>query len=490
MKQVLQLKLSPQLTLTPQLKQSLKLLQLPYLELEQEIQLTLDTNPLLERVENSELNESQANRNTSDIDSIPQPIAEAADPSIEIERTDHLVAEQDLAQSFETQRIDRLDESPDVNSEFTQFAAHQETLFESLRWQIQMTSLSKKDKLIANSLIDSLDDEGYLKPQLNEISSLFDPKLEVEEDEVSAVLSLLKTLEPVGVGAHDLQERLLILLNYFHAGSEYYGLAQILVDKHLALLSTHDFSRLKKELRISDEMLAATLKIITDLNPRITAQFSSDNQNHVIPDVIIKKIGDRWVAQLNSENQVKLRINQTYAKLLTAANSKRLDKQGSEFIQDNLTQAKTFIKGLMSRYDTLLLVAQSIVECQQGFFDVGEEKMRPMVLNDIAEKLSMHESTISRATAGKYLVSARGVFELKYFFSSALSTTDGAVSSSTAIRSLIKKMVAAEPKKKPLSDSKITKELEQQGHIIARRTVAKYRESMHIAPSSQRKLLN
>ena len=499
MKQVLQLKLSPQLTLTPQLKQSLKLLQLPSLELEQEIQAALDSNPLLERVESTEIDESKrseplaVSKIATEINNIPQPIAEAADPSIEIERNDHLIAEQNLAQSFETQRV----EAPILNTlsrdseaEFTQLIAYQETLSESLRWQVQMTNLSERDKLIVRSLIDSLDSEGYLKASPEEITRLLDPQLEIDEDELGAMLSLLKTLEPVGIGARDLSERLLILLDHFHSESQHYDLAKTLMQDHLNLLGAHDYSRLKKQFEINDETLAATLEIITDLNPRITAQFNDHKQDYVVPDVIVKKVSEAWVAQLNPENQTKLRINETYAELLKSSNKSQLDKQGSDYIQDNLNQAKAFIKGLMGRYDTLLLVAQSIIERQQGFFENGDEEMQPLTLADIAESLELHESTISRATAGKYLLSARGVFELKYFFSTALNTTDGAVSSSTAIRSLIKKMVDAESKTKPLSDSKITKELEQRGHIIARRTVAKYRESMHIAPSNQRKSLN
>ena len=499
MKLVLQLKLSPQLTLTPQLKQSLKLLQLPSLELEQEIQAALDSNPLLERVENSGidgLKQSEplhATKIDQELSNIPQPIAEAADPSIEIERRDHLDAEQNLAQSFETQRVEtptRTTNTSDSETEFTQFVAYQETLSESLRWQVQMTSLSERDKLIAAYLIDSLDNEGYLEAPLEEIVTLLDPALEIDEDELGVVLSLLKTLEPIGVGARDLSERLLILLEHFHAQSGHYDLAKRLIQEHLILLGTHDYSRLKKQLDISDATLAATLNIITDLNPRITSQFNSHNEDYVVPDVIVKKLNNRWVAQLNSENQTKLKINQTYSELLKGSNKNQLDKEGSEFIQDNLNQAKAFIRGLMGRYDTLLLVAQSIIERQQGFFESGDEKMQAMTLADVAESLDLHESTISRATSGKYLLSARGVYELKYFFSTALNNADGATSSSTAIRSLIKKMVESESKTKPLSDSKITKELEQRGHIIARRTVAKYRESMHIAPSNQRKSIN
>ena len=498
MKQTLNLKLSQQLTLTPQLKQSLKLLQLPSLDLELEIQQTLDSNPLLERIEQeiTPIEQIQEQERAQD-NGIPQPVAEAADPSFEIEQTDNLAPEQDLAvnwaESFEPQRTNNLGASSQDtrDAEFTQYAVKQETLFEHLNWQIQMTSLSQADKLIAQTLLHCLDQDGYLVAELPDVVDMLMPELDVEIDEVAAMLSLVKSLEPRGVGARNLSERLAILLA--HQPIESLGLeaAKLIVEKHLDLVGAHNLVKLKKELNISDQGLSNALSLITQLNPRIGAQFQSDNENHVIPDALVKKVNGAWVAQLNSENQTKLKVNTTYSDLLKSSDSNagRLDKQGSDYIQHNLLEAKIFIKGLMSRYDTLLLVTQAIVERQQDFFEHGEQAMKPMILQDIAEALEMHESTISRATSSKYLHCPRGVFELKFFFSSALSNTDGAASSSTAIRSLIKTMVDAESKAKPLSDSKIAKELEQQGHIVARRTVAKYRESMHIAPSSQRKSL-
>lgn len=494
MKQSLNLKLSQQLTLTPQLKQSLRLLQLPSLDLEQEIQQMLDTNPLLERAERDtpRTDEFQPVSRAEDND-VPQPIAEAADPSYELERTDHLAAEQDLSsnlqESFESHRTTSHAQGAHIEfaaaNEVSQFVAKQDTLFEHLSWQIQMTNLSEKDKLIAATILHCFDEEGYLTVDLAEICGMFDSDLMIEQDEVAAVLSLIKTLEPIGVGARDLGERLAILLDQLPAESSGLDAAKRIVDKHLELVGTHNLAKLKKALNISDQSLSQSLSLITQLNPRITTQFKSDNENYVIPDVLVKKVNCSWVADLNPDNQAKLRVNQTYSDMLKSS----IDKQGSDFIQQNLLEAKTFIKGLMSRYDTLLLVAQTIVEKQQAFFEHGVEQMQPLILQDVAEELEMHESTISRATAGKYLLSPRGLFELRYFFSSAISTTSGAVSSSTAIRSLIKKMVDAESKTRPLSDSKIAKELEQLGHIVARRTVAKYRESMHIAPSSQRKSL-
>ena len=510
MKQTLNLKLSQQLTLTPQLKQSLKLLQLPSLDLELEIQQILDSNPLLERIEHEavQIEQIQSHEKAQD-NGIPQPIAEAADPSFELEQTDHLAPEQDLSinwqESFETHRTNtgntNSSSSNNTDFEFTQFAVKQETLFEHLDWQIQMTSLSEQDKSIAQAILHSLDDDGYLVNQLSDItetlnsgSTELDDVL-IEEDEVAAMLSLVKSLEPLGVGAKDLSERLSMLLTaHAESGSidaTYLPLARTIVEQHLDLVGAHNLAKLKRVLDINDQSLSAALGLITQLNPRIGSRFDSDAENYITPDVHVKKVNDTWIALLNPENQAKLRVNQTYSDLLNKnkANAVGLDKDGSDYIQQNLLEAKMFIKGLMSRYDTLLLVTEAIVERQQGFFEDGEQAMQPMVLQDIAQTLEMHESTISRATSGKYLLCPKGVFELKFFFSSALSSTDGAGSSSTAIRSLIKKLVEAENKAKPLSDSKIAIELEQQGHIVARRTVAKYRESMHIAPSSQRKSL-
>ena len=493
MKQALNLQFSQQLTLTPQLKQSLKLLQLSSLDLEQEIQHALDENPLLERLEAEASEVIQIQELSPALDNgVLQPVAESSDPNMEIERTDHLAPEQDLSsnwsETFESRRVLQSSSTNASDNEFTQYAMKQESLYEHLAWQIKMTTLSDQDQLIADTILHCLDDDGYLQHQPAEIANMFNSDLDIEEDEVMAVLSLIKTLEPVGAGADSLKERLLILLRHTIQGDDSsIELAQNIIENHLELVGTHNLAKLKRSLNVRDDELAEALRLITSLNPRIAGAFSSHNENYVVPDLLVKKLGDSWIAQLNGESHTKLRVNETYSDLLNK--SEALDKQSSEFIHSNLLQAKNFIKGLMSRYDTLLLVAQAIVERQQDFFEQGEAHMKPMVLQDIANALEMHESTISRATSGKYLLSPRGVYELKYFFSSAVSNTDGATSSSTAIRSLIKNMINSESKTKPLSDSKIAKELERQGHIVARRTVAKYRESMQIAPSSQRKSL-
>ncbi|MBX2847711.1 MAG: RNA polymerase factor sigma-54 [Acidiferrobacterales bacterium] len=516
MKQTLNLQLSQRLTLTPQLRQSLKLLQLSSVDLENEIQHCLDTNPLLERDEgetdisksdtsnstdnnsedsslekNSEDKDSGSTLSNSDLESIDfnqttyqndaQDAAQGTD--------DHLSSEQDSPNSWDETYLERptthSNSSSESSTEITQFVSKQETLFEHLNWQILMTPLSEKDKSIARSLLHSLDDEGYLTAELCEIKDMFTASLDVDIDEIQAVLNLIKTLEPKGVGARNLRERLLIFLEQMPAQTYGLDIAKLIVRDHLELVAAHNIAKLKKVLGLNDESLSASINLITQLNPRIATEFKSDQLDYIIPDIIVKKTKQNWQAFINPDNQSKLRINQLYANMLKSS----IDEAGTEYIQSNLQQAKMFIKGLMSRYDTLLLVSQAVVERQQAFFENGEHAMQPMVLQDIANELDMHESTVSRATSGKYLTSNRGVFELKYFFSSALSSTDGRPSSSTAIRSLIKKMIEEESKDKPLSDSKIAKLLEQQGHIVARRTVAKYRESMQIAPSSQRKSL-
>ena len=476
MKQNLSLKVSQQLAIGPQLQQSLHLLQISSQDLEHEIQDAVDTNPLLERVE-------------------------AINPTISGETSNHNLRAADLdtiagSQAFELdwRSIFKSHFNPDWENDTqadlpgqigVELNSKEETFTEHLAWQVQMTSLSQRDKTIANTLLHSLDDQAYLTIELSEVCGLFSADIMVLEDEVKAVLSLIKTLDPVGTGAKNLQERLSILLKHNALDSNAQRYAAQIVNDHFQLLTARNFTKLGHLLQINESELATSLHLITQLNPRITNRFKSDNQNYVLPDLLVEKSGDQWVAKLNPDNQNKLRTNQVYIDLLKSG----VDTKSSDYIQKNLVQAKLFIKGLMSRYDTLLLVGQTIVDRQQQFFEHGPQKMRAMVLRDIAEQLEMHESTISRATTGKYLQSPRGLLELKYFFSSALNTADGEPSSSTAIRFLIQEMIDSESKSKPLSDSRIAAKLEQLGHLVARRTVAKYRDKLQIAPSHQRKML-
>lgn len=494
MKQSLSLTTSQQLTLTPQLKQSLKLLQLSAFDLEQEVQTELEANPLLEKVE-KELSKDELPPEHTPLrdNNIPQPIGESSEPEAEMERTDNLAPEQDLALNLQENFHDFGSQRPTPSAassdfEIAQLVGQSETLVDHLLWQLQMTTLSERDQEIGRTLIHNLDEDGYLTVSVEEIHRHLNHLIDIEEDEIQAVLSLIKTFDPLGVGAANLKERLTILLGQCTEQSAY-ALAANIIDDYLDLLGSRQFIKIKKALNVSQDDMVAAIELITSLQPRIALQFSQDKQDHVVPDLIVGKDKDQWVVQVNPDNQIRLRVNDLYASLLKQGKEESLNESDSEYIQSHMAQAKMFIKGLMSRYDTLLLVGQAIVERQQAFFEQGEQAMQAMVLADIAETLELHESTISRATAGKYLLCPRGLFELKYFFSSALSNTEGTTSSSTAIRSLIKTMVDNEDKNKPLSDSKIAKQLEQQGHIVARRTVAKYRESLQIAPSSQRKVL-
>ena len=485
MKQSLKLNLSStqtqQLSLTPQLKQSLKLLQLPTIDLEDEIQQALDNNPLLERVETPIVSPMQDH-------GVAQAVSDVAEPE---QQLNHLEPEQDLVHSY--QNALQTQHSPSNERSYhsaqldgiSQFASAPESLFEHLEWQIRMTNISTRDRLIAHALLHSINDQGYLVASLDEVASVFDRQLNVEVDEIQAMLSLIRSLEPLGVGARNIQDRLLMLLNA-QPDEPNLAIAKTVVAEHLHLLSTRNVAKLKKQLKIGDQQLRDSLALITQLEPRVTSRFQADQHNHVIPDLLVTHIGKQWQAHINPDNEKKLRVNRTYSDLL----KNDLATNDNEFIKDNLKQAKIFIKALMSRFDTLLLVGQAIVERQQDFFANGEQHMQPMVLKDIAQQLDLHESTISRATAGKYLACPQGVFELKFFFSSALSNDCNGYTSATAIRSLIKEMVAGELKSKPLSDGKIAQGLAQQGHVVARRTVAKYRESLRIAPSSQRKSLS
>ena len=497
MKQSLSLSLSQQLTLTPQLKQSLKLLQLSAIDLEQEVQAELEANPLLERIEvevEDNFSEIPPEHTPQRDNNIPQPITEASEPEAELERTDNLAPEQGLDNNWQENfsHLSSAETSGNaLSSEFdlNQLAHTSETLVEHLLWQLRMTALSEQDQYIGRVVIRNLDDGGYLTTSTAEISKQFEPALEVTVDEVQAVLSLIKTFEPLGVGAHSLGERLSMLVKHHYTESPDYDLAQQIVEHHLESLAAHQYAKLKKELNIDHQRLARVVDMITSLRPRIALDYDSDKQDQIIPDLIVNKKGARWVVKLNPNNQIHLRVNDLYASLVKKQARGKLASDDSQYIDEHTAQAKIFIKGLMSRYDTLLLVGKTIVERQQGFFLEGEQSMQAMILQDIASALDLHESTISRATAGKYLLCPSGVYELKYFFSSALNNKEGTSSSSTAIRSLIKKMVDSENKTKPLSDNKIAKQLEEMGHIVARRTVAKYRESLDIAPSSRRKSL-
>ena len=476
MKQGLQLRLSQQLAMTPQLQQAIRLLQLSTLELQQEIQLALESNPLLEQTDIHE-----------EVDSREYAESEALDTREALEQKD-MPKELPLDATWDeiytagtpsgTGSDYRDDELPIYQGETTQ------TLQDYLMWQVELTPFSDTDRAIATSIVDAIDDTGYLTVTLDEIRDSIGDE-EVALDEVEAVLKRVQRFDPIGVGARDLRDCLLVQLSQFVRDMPYLAEAQLIVDRHLDLLANHDFRSLMRITRLKEEVLKNALALIQSLDPRPGQSVNTSEPEYVIPDVLVRKVGNRWTVELNGDSVPRLKINQQYAALGSSARN----DSDSQFIRTNLQDAKWLIKSLESRNDTLLKVTRCIVEQQQAFFEQGEEFMRPMVLADIAQAVDMHESTISRVTTQKYLHSPRGIFELKYFFSSHVNTEGGGEASSTAIRALVKKLISAENPAKPLSDSKLTSMLSEQGIMVARRTVAKYRESLSIPPSNQRKQL-
>jgi RNA polymerase sigma-54 factor len=361
-----------------------------------------------------------------------------------------------------------------------------ETLQDYLLWQMRLTPFSDQDEAIALTIIDSIDESGYLITSLDEILLAVNNADEsLEMDEVEAVLKRIQHFDPIGVAARSVQECLLIQLNQFSADTPWLNEARLAIKDHMDLLGARDYRNLARKLQLKENELKDVLDLIQTLEPRPGSRVMPSESAYVIPDVSVLKKHGRWVVELNPDAMPKIRINETYASMARHARN----SSDSQFIRSHLQEAKWFIKSLESRNETLLKVANCIVQQQQNFFEYGEEAMKPMVLNDVAEEVEMHESTISRVTTQKFMHTPRGIFELKYFFSSHVNTDSGGECSSTAIRALIKKLVAAENPAKPLSDSKIADLLTEQGIMVARRTIAKYRESLSIPPSSQRKRL-
>lgn len=498
MKPSLVLKMGQQLTMTPQLQQAIRLLQLSTLDLQQEIQEALEANPMLERQEEGEdyegtdgtdFGESGGNEpNTAPAAESPYEGSggdEALEPSEWSERIPSELPVDTAWEDIYQTSASSLPSSDDDDWDFTTRTAPGESLQNHLLWQLNLTPMSDTDRLVAMTLIDSINDRGYLEDSLEEIHAGLDPDLEIDLDEVEMVLHRIQQFEPAGIGARDLPECLLLQLRQLPAGTPWLEEAKQLVQHHLESLGSRDYSLLMRRLKLKEEQLREVIELIQTLNPRPGSQIEASEPEYVVPDVMVRKHNGRWLVELNQEAMPRLRVNAHYANLVRRADS----SSDNTFMRNQLQEARWFIKSLQSRNETLMKVATQIVEHQRGFLDYGEEAMKPLVLHDIAEAVGMHESTISRVTTQKYMHTPRGIYELKYFFSSHVSTAEGGECSSTAIRAIIKKLVAAENPKKPLSDSKIAGLLEAQGIQVARRTVAKYRESLGIAPSSERKRL-
>ncbi|MEQ9887986.1 RNA polymerase factor sigma-54 [Pectobacterium zantedeschiae] len=476
MKQGLQLRLSQQLAMTPQLQQAIRLLQLSTLELQQEIQLALESNPLLEQTDQHDEIESFEKADSDSLDTGEALEQRDMPEELPLDATWDEIYSAGTPSGTGTDYRD--EELPIYQGETTQ------TLQDYLMWQVELTPFSDTDAAIATSIVDAVDNTGYLTVPLEDIlDSIGDDDVTLEE--VEAVLKRVQRFDPVGVAARDLRDCLLVQLSQFADSTPRLAEARLIVSDHLDLLANHDFRSLIRITRLKEEVLKEALALIQSLDPRPGQSINTGESEYVIPDVLVRKVQGVWAVELNTDSVPRLQINQQYAAL---GNSARNDSDG-QFIRSNLQEARWLIKSLESRNDTLLKVTRCIVEQQQNFFEQGEEFMKPMVLADIAQAVDMHESTISRVTTQKFLHSPRGIFELKYFFSSHVNTDSGGEASSTAIRALVKKLIAAENPAKPLSDSKLTALLSDQGIIVARRTVAKYRESLSIPPSNQRKQL-
>ncbi|CAM6654917.1 TPA: RNA polymerase factor sigma-54 [Escherichia coli] len=476
MKQGLQLRLSQQLAMTPQLQQAIRLLQLSTLELQQELQQALESNPLLEQIDTHEEIDTRETQDSETLDTADALEQKEMPEELPLDASWDTIYTAGTPSGTSGDYID--DELPVYQGETTQ------TLQDYLMWQVELTPFSDTDRAIATSIVDAVDDTGYLTVPLEDIlESMGDEEIDI--DEVEAVLKRIQRFDPVGVAAKDLRDCLLIQLSQFDKTTPWLEEARLIISDHLDLLANHDFRTLMRVTRLKEDVLKEAVNLIQSLDPRPGQSIQTGEPEYVIPDVLVRKHNGHWTVELNSDSIPRLQINQHYASM---CNNARNDGD-RQFIRSNLQDAKWLIKSLESRNDTLLRVSRCIVEQQQAFFEQGEEYMKPMVLADIAQAVEMHESTISRVTTQKYLHSPRGIFELKYFFSSHVNTEGGGEASSTAIRALVKKLIAAENPAKPLSDSKLTSLLSEQGIMVARRTVAKYRESLSIPPSNQRKQL-
>jgi len=477
MKPTLQFRLSQHLTLTPQLQQSIRLLQLSTVELNQEIERLLMENPILER----EDGESEPAARAAD----EAPRAEESAPAgaeEPQERGDELPA--DFASPWRGAQ-----DGDDDDGDRNQSAPESPTLREHLNGQLTLVHIDARDRSLVSMLIDALDDDGYLTQPLEEIAALLPAGAESGVDELAIALRHLQNLEPAGVGARSPSECLVLQLRAMRPdapggpGARCHAIALAIAARHLELLAARDYARLKAATGASDEELRAAQQLIRGLNPRPGAAFSRIESPYVIPDVVVRKVRNVWKASLNQEAMPRLRINRFYAELTAG------QKNSGGSLATQLQEARWLIKNVRQRFDTILRVAQAIVDRQRSFLEHGEVAMRPMVLREIAEVLGVHESTISRVTTQKYMATPRGTFELKYFFGSHVATDTGGAASSTAIRALIKQLVAAEAPRDPLSDSAIARLLGEQGIVVARRTIAKYRESLQIPPVNQRKSL-
>lgn len=474
LKPSLQLKLGQQLTMTPQLQQAIRLLQLPTIELQAHIRELLESNVMLEQDEDTE---SGTYETLSSAETAPETAAPVEEPPVEVVDdgwSDQPVGPADNPWSGASGDEDRQQEFADSSGQ---------SLHDHLLWQLELARLNPRDLAIGRAVVDAINDDGYLSEPLDVIGASLKPELDPSVAEVERVLAVVQMFDPPGVGARSVSECLLLQLEQLEAATPGLATAKAIARNHLELLAERELTALRRELRTSDEELETAVALVRACHPRPGSIVSGSSAEYVVPDVFVRRTPRGWSVEINAATLPRVRLNQSYANLVGRSTS-------HASMRAQLQEARWLLKSLEIRNDTLTKVARSIVERQSEFLEQGEEYMRPMILRDIAEAIGMHESTVSRVTSGKYMHTPRGVFELRYFFSSQVEGSDGSGTSSTAIRAKIRKLIREEDPAVPLSDSRIAEILSGEGIPVARRTVAKYRETMGLAPSNERRRVN
>lgn len=460
LKPSLQIKLGQTLTMTPQLQQAIRMLQLPMLDLSAQIQDALEKNVMLE---------------IEDLPEIPKTAGEAASEldTPEAANNKNIHTNQSIGDA-------KWGSDTAINTEFED--RNSQTLHQHLLWQIATEDFTPEEEMIGTAIVDAINDDGYLIADLEEIKEFLSKHSDIGNPEIEAVLAKVQRLDPVGIGARSLSECITLQLSQLESSTSGLDLAIQIATDHLSLVAGQKFDDIRRSLRTSEELFELALALVKSCNPKPGQSVSLPPAEYVIPDVFVHKVDDRWLVELSAEGIPRLSVNQRYANLLQGNSDHAV-------LRTQLQEARWLVRSLEIRNETLLKVANSIVSRQHEFLDHGDESMKPLILRNIAESIGMHESTISRVTSNKYMHTPRGIFEFKFFFSSHLSTDLGEDQSSISVRAKIRKLIGAENVEKPLSDNKITALLAKEGITIARRTVAKYREGMRIPSSSERKVM-
>ncbi len=491
MKQSLHLRLGQQLTMTPQLQQAIRLLQLSTLDLQLEIQQALESNLMLELAEDAELQSaSEEDPQSAETESAAEEQPDPESEAMNLEERDGLGEELAMDTAWDdiydggtaySARDPDDDRDPLENQ-----TGGGESLQEYLLWQAGLSGFSPREAAIAEAIIDAVRDDGYLDCGLDDIQAALPSEWQVDLPEIEAVLRQVQLLDPVGVAARDPREALAVQLSQLPEDTPWLEPARRLVADHLELLANRQYTQLRRRMKLEEDELSQVVALLQTLDPHPGTRISNSQPEYVVPDVFVHRHHGDWLVEINPDAYPRLRVNGAYAGMVRRADSSR----DNSVMRQHLQEARWLIKSLRSRNETLLKVARCIVERQRDFLERGDEGMQPLVLREVAERIEMHESTVSRITNQKYMHTPRGTFEFKYFFSSHVQTVDGGECSATAIRARIRRLLAQEHPSRPLSDNQLAAELQSQGINVARRTVAKYREAMGIASSTERKRLS